>query len=44
MSRIIPVDRPAGDAGKSVFRLSWVFLLGFVLGETFLLALLTSLR
>jgi hypothetical protein len=44
MARLIPVDRPAGEASKSVFRLSWVFLLGFVLGETFLLALLTSLK
>lgn len=40
MGNPIPVDRPSSEASKSVFRLSWVFLLG----ETFLLALLTSLK
>lgn len=46
-SRALPVDRSSVRENESVWRISKIFLLGFVLGEAFLLLLigsLTSLR
>jgi hypothetical protein len=40
---IIPMDRSAGQA-ESVWKISKIFLVGFLLGETFILLLITTLR
>ena len=40
---LIPMDRSASQA-ESVWKTSKIFLVGFLLGETFILLLITTLR
>lgn len=40
---LVPMDRSARQT-ESVWKISKVFLVGFLLGETFILLLITTLR
>lgn len=40
---LIPMDRTASQA-ESVWKISKIFLVGFLLGETFILLLINTLR